>query len=116
MPSACGAVRASSPSPGTAGLSAFIPAAGDAAQALDKYGRDVPLAPVTGGFTVDLPPATHNTDTRDRSIYLVGGDPLIVVQDEVAADAPPLRAVDACFGAPGLDVPGWSAPTGYHVS
>ena len=94
-------------------ITAFVP--GDAARALDKAGRPVTLAPVEGGYKVDLAAATHDTDNRDPSILMIGGDPVIIVQDGAAADTPLPRLVDACFGAPGLGQAGWQADTGYTV-
>lgn len=101
---------------GTTPLSAFIPDAGSATRAIDQAGREVALASAEGGFRVELAPSTHNTDTRDRTIRMIGGDPVIIVQEGAALDAPLPREVDACFGAPGLGQPGWTGETGHVVS
>ncbi|MFN8474846.1 MAG: glycosyl hydrolase [Anaerolineae bacterium] len=96
-------------------LSAFIPT-DKALSAVDKLGKPVALGQTDGGYKLDLAPATHNTDTRDTSIYMIGGDPVILTQSGGSLDTALPREVDACFGAPGLGQAGWKADTGYTVS
>lgn len=97
-------------------FTAFVPSGGAATRALDKAGKSVTLAPVEGGYKVDLAPATHDTDTRDPSILMIGGDPVILIQEGAGTDTPLPREVDACFGAPGMGETGWKADTGFGVS
>jgi hypothetical protein len=102
-----------------------IPSSGLAATAIDKYGGSQTLARgVDGAFRLTLAPATNNSDARDASLVLVGGDPLILVEPGAAGapDALP-RPIDVCWGVPGsLLQPdpspqeAWVAPTGYVVS
>lgn len=66
-----------SPEPGQVQL----PAYGRNAQLVDKYGRAVPLAAQNGYYPLTLEPSRNNSDPRDRSLYLVGGSPWIVVED-----------------------------------
>jgi hypothetical protein len=97
-------------------LSVFIPSASGATRIWDKAGREVALPSSEGGFQVNLAPATHNTDTRDHAIRMIGGDPLVIVQESAAFDSGLPREADACIGAPGLGQPGWTGETGYIVS
>ena len=84
--------------------------------AVDKFGNAVPLAATSGGYRLDLDPTAHNTDSRDKTIYMIGGDPVILTQDGGSFEGGLPREVDACFGAPGLGQAGWKAETGYTVS
>ena len=43
-----------------------------------KDGRTETIRPTNGVYTLALKPSTHNADPRDASIYLIGGDPLII--------------------------------------
>jgi hypothetical protein len=96
-----------------------------AATLVDKYGAQTPLQRAAdGAFHITLAPAGNNTDARDPSLVLVGGDPVVLVEPGAAGlrDALP-RPVDACWGVPGALVPpaptdqeAWVAPTGYAVS
>jgi hypothetical protein len=106
-------------------LEVGMPSGVPAATAIDKYGRSQRLARgADGAFRLTLAPATNNTDARDPSLVLVGGDPVIVVEPGAAGAADPLpRPVDSCWGVPGALVPpqpspqqAWVAPTGYAVS
>jgi hypothetical protein len=45
---------------------------------VDKYGKTQTIQPKDGYYSVDLAPSSHNADPRDSSIYMIGGDPLIV--------------------------------------
>ncbi|HEX9116516.1 MAG TPA: hypothetical protein VGA61_10640, partial [Anaerolineae bacterium] len=106
-------------------LEVGIPSSAPAATVLDKYGGSRPLAPAAdGAYHLTLPPATNNTDARDASLVLTGGDPLILVEPGAADAVNPLpRPVDACWGVPGALVSpqpspqeAWVAPTGYAVA
>ena len=58
---------------------------------LDKYGNQRPIEAVNGAYQLSLDPATANTANDDPSVYLIGGNPLIIVEgswDLPVADAP----------------------------
>jgi hypothetical protein len=78
------------PQPATA----VIPAHGTNAILVDKSGVITPTAPaVDGAYHLALEPSTNNSDPRDRTLYLVGGSPLILVEQAPdvtsTASAPP---------------------------
>jgi hypothetical protein len=71
---------------------AHFPAVARSAQVLDKFGRDTgELIARNGQYDLELPPTTNNTDPRDKSAFLIGGDPRLVVEKV----APLPTAVDA---------------------
>jgi hypothetical protein len=51
-----------------------------------KDGQATEIEAKGGRYTLDLPPSRHNADRRDYSIYMIGGDPLII--DEQVAPLP----------------------------
>jgi hypothetical protein len=74
-------------------VTAQIPAAAKSAQVVDKFGRDTgEVVAQNGVYHLELAPTTNNTDPRDPSVYLVGGDPRILVEKVTplpqAVDAP----------------------------
>ncbi len=102
-----------------------VPSSVITATVMDKYGIARPLEQSeAGAFTLTLAAATNNTDARDPSLVLVGGDPVILVEPNAAGARDPLpRRLDACWNVPGALVPtsptpseAWVAPTGYAVS
>ena len=71
---------------------AHIPAIARSAQVLDKFGRDTgEVIAQDGQFQLELPPTSNNSDPRDPSVYLVGGDPRLLLEHV----APLPTAVDA---------------------
>ena len=56
------------------------------ATVITKYGKTDTIKAKSGVYSLDLAPSSHNADPRDPSIYMIGGDPLIV--DEVVAPLP----------------------------
>jgi hypothetical protein len=54
---------------------------GSAAQIVDKYGNAAPLVAQGGVYQLRLEASHNNTDPRDPTLYLVGGNPLIIVED-----------------------------------
>lgn len=64
-----------------------IRATGTRATRVDKYGRttplNVPIVPGQNYYTFDLPPATANVPDIDASTYIIGGDPVILVEEGV---------------------------------
>jgi hypothetical protein len=62
-------------------VTAHIPAVARSAQVIDKYGRDTGEAVARNGqYQLELQPTSNNTDPRDASEYLVGGDPRLLVE------------------------------------
>jgi len=58
-----------------------LPAYSRTAQIVDKYGRAAPLSARNGYYELSLEPSRMNSDPRDRTLYLVGGSPSIIVED-----------------------------------
>jgi hypothetical protein len=74
-------------------VTAKIPAAAKSALVIDKFGRDTgEVVAQNGVYSLELYPSSDNTDPRDPSEYLVGGEPRILVEKVVqlptAVDAP----------------------------
>ncbi|MBV9578034.1 MAG: hypothetical protein JO057_05530 [Chloroflexi bacterium] len=74
-------------------VTAKIPASAKSAVVIDKFGKDTGEVVAQNGFySLDLYPSSDNTDPRDPSEYLVGGDPRILVEKvqplPTAVDAP----------------------------
>src|SRR5439155_1610708 len=65
---------------------ARIPAAAPVAMAVTQYGDAGQVVAQDGSYTLDLPPTSHNADSNDYSIYLIGGHPWIL--DEVVTPLP----------------------------
>ncbi|MBV9897951.1 MAG: hypothetical protein JO020_27670, partial [Chloroflexi bacterium] len=100
-------------------VNASIPAVAKSAQVIDKFGKDTgELIAVNGVYHLDLYPSSDNTDPRDPTAYLVGGDPRILVEHvaalPTAVDAPiqvvwprdPLAAnITGVLLAPGTTTP-----------
>jgi hypothetical protein len=63
-----------------------IPANSQQATLAYKNGKTETIRAKDGFYTIDLDPSSHNADPRDASIYMIGGDPLIV--DEVVQPLP----------------------------
>jgi hypothetical protein len=73
-------------------VTATIPAVAKSAMVVDKFGKDTgEVVAQNGAYHLDLYPSSDNTDPRDASEYLVGGDPRILVEKV----APLPTAVDA---------------------
>jgi hypothetical protein len=84
--------------------SATLPAVATHAAVVNKYGAfSGEVVAQNGQYSLDLPPSTDNTDPRYPDLYLVGGDPFLLVEqveplpDTVAA---PLQVVWPHDGAP----------------
>jgi hypothetical protein len=74
-------------------VTAHIPAVVKSAQVVDKFGRDTgEVVAQNGQYQLELQPASNNSDVRDTSLYLVGGDPRLLVERvtplPIAVDAP----------------------------
>src|SRR5438874_682242 len=65
-----------------------LPAYSASAQIMDKYGRTSPLVARNGYYELSLEPSRNNSDPRDRTLYLVGGSPWIILEDMNQAIAP----------------------------
>jgi hypothetical protein len=62
-------------------VTAHIPAVTRSAQVIDKFGRDTgEVVARDGQYQLELYPTRNNTDPRDPSAYLVGGDPRLIVE------------------------------------
>src|ERR671932_2233084 len=100
-----------SPQPATA----VIPAHGTNAILVDKSGVITPTAPAAdGAYHLALEPSTNNSDPRDRTLYLVGGSPLILVEQALDAtstpSAPPTATAAVIPTAPPVATPTATAP------
>lgn len=60
---------------------ALVQASSNQAVLVDKHGNERPIAPVNGVYVIPLERATCNTDQHDPSRYLVGGSPLLLVEN-----------------------------------
>jgi hypothetical protein len=85
-------------------VTAKVPAAANGADVINKSGETIAhITPSNGVYSVDLAPTDNNTDPRDPSVYLVGGDPLIIVEQvkplPTQIDAP-VQVVWPINGAP----------------
>jgi hypothetical protein len=58
-----------------------LPATARTARLVDKYGRESTLVATDGRYPLSLEPSRNNSDPRDPTLYLVGGNPWIVVED-----------------------------------
>ena len=47
---------------------------------VDRMGNEQAISAGPNGYTLNLPGATHNTDQDDPARYLIGGGPLVLVQ------------------------------------
>jgi len=65
-----------------------LPAYSRRAEIVDKYGRVAPLVARDGYYQLQLEPSRNNSDPRDRTLYLVGGSPWIIVEDMAQAITP----------------------------
>lgn len=71
---------------------AHIPAIARSAQVIDKFGRDSgEVIAQDGQFQLELQPTSNNSDPRDPSVYLIGGEPRLIIEHV----APLPTAVDA---------------------
>jgi hypothetical protein len=62
-------------------VTGHLPATTRSAQVVDKFGKDTgEVVAQNGTYNLELYPTTNNSDPRDPSSYLVGGDPRIVVE------------------------------------
>ncbi len=86
-----------------------VPSSAPTATLLTKFGASLPLERgEDGAYRITLAAATNNTDARDPSLVLVGGDPVILVEPGAARLRDPYpRPIDACWGVPGALV--WEA-------
>jgi len=66
-----------------------LPARTSNARLVTKYGQVTTIAAQNGAYALSLEPSRNNSDPRDPTLYLVGGSPLIVVEDVGQATATP---------------------------
>lgn len=80
-------------------ISASIPVTGTNPVLYDKFGRQLSLPPAANGaYQLALEASSNNSDPRDPSLYLVGGSPVILIEDvsrgatsTAAPTAPPVQ-------------------------
>lgn len=58
-----------------------LPATRSTAQVVDKYGRSGRVNARNGLYWMSLEPSRNNSDPRDPTLYLVGGSPLLIIED-----------------------------------
>jgi hypothetical protein len=68
---------------------------GGPAQVQDKRGTGLPATEAGGAWRVDLPPATAHFQDDPSGYYFIGGDPVLLLEEGVAADAP-IGALTTC--------------------
>ena len=61
-----------------------MPANSKQATLVHKDGKTQTIQAKNGFYTLELEPTNHNADPRDPSIYMIGGDPLIVDEQVMA--------------------------------
>jgi len=69
-----------------------LPAVLDSATLVDRWGASRTIAPVSGVYALALPGATANRLAPHEDDYIIGGDPLIVIESETSNE-PPTSAV-----------------------
>jgi hypothetical protein len=99
-------------------------AASTSAALITKYGQTFPVTPRSGRYYVTLQGSANNSDLRDTSIYLVGGDPVIIdelvqplptrvlarIESVEAADGKPLHEMNNANVTAVLSLPGTNDP------
>lgn len=61
-------------------LSVSVPASGSSAEVIDQYGRSRSVSPSNSQYALTLDPATMHTNQDDPNAYLIGGHPLLLVE------------------------------------
>lgn len=75
---------------------AVITAIAPSAQLVDKYGSVTTVTPEPdGAYHLTLEPSSNNSDPRDRTLYLTGGSPLILVEQMPQATSTPTTSPTA---------------------
>jgi len=75
---------------------AVITAIAPSALLVDKTGATSTMTPqADGAYHLSLEPSSNNSDPRDRSLYLTGGSPLILVEQLPSATATPTASMTA---------------------
>jgi hypothetical protein len=99
-------------------------AASKSATLITKYGQTSTVEPRSGKYYATLPGSNNNSDLRDASIYLVGGEPVIIdeqvqplptrvlarIESVEAADGKPLYEMDNANVVAVLSLPGTDDP------
>jgi len=65
-----------------------LPAVLDSATLVDRWGASGTIAPVSGVYALTLPGATANRPAPNEDDYIIGGDPLIVIESETSNEPP----------------------------
>jgi hypothetical protein len=99
-------------------------AASKDATLITKYGQTSPVSARSGRYYVTLRGSSNNSDLRDTSIYLVGGEPVIIdepvqplpervlarIDSVLAADGKQLYEMDKAYVSAVLTLPGTNDP------
>ncbi len=75
------AIWSNSPLP----VTATVLSSGGTAQLLDKYGQPMPLSAAPGGYALPLDPATNFTNPDTPGKPMIGGNPLLLIENGVTA-------------------------------
>lgn len=70
-----------------ASFSVSIPASTASATVIDQYGRGTPVSASNGQYALTLDPATMHTNQDDPNAYLIGGHPLLLVEESPSGAA-----------------------------
>ena len=62
-----------------------VPASAPSALLVNKYGETRQISPVDGAYRLTLEPSSGNTNVEDPSVYLIGGEPLLLVEAGASA-------------------------------
>ena len=76
-------------------LSISVPASGPSAQVIDQYGNSKSVAAQNGQYLVTLDPATMHTNQDDPNGYLIGGHPLLIVEQNTAGA--PIKSIAGAY-------------------
>jgi hypothetical protein len=76
------------------GGTATVDAMGTQALKVNKWGETAPIQAEGGRFTIALAPATANSNSGDRSDYVIGGEPVILVERQDGDVQAAVRSLD----------------------
>jgi hypothetical protein len=91
-------------------LTARVAASSGSARLVNKLGVVQTIQPSGGAYELRLEPTANNSDTRDPTLYLVGGSPLIVVEDSPAPAQPSGPTPSAAVAATPTPAPATGTP------
>lgn len=62
-----------------------LEATGSSARLIDPVGNETVLTPVEGKYTIQLPGATNQNSPIDPNLYMIGGRPYLLIEQEILA-------------------------------